>query len=344
MSLDTLAKQRIGVVVIGRNEGDRLRVGLEAVAAFGCPMVYVDSGSTDQSVEIARDHGAHVLELDTSIPFTAARARNVGWRYLVRVQPQIEHLQFFDGDCIAFEPWLAAAFSELTPSESLAAVCGRRREQHRDLTVFNTLCDIEWDGPLGDIDEFGGGVMIRRAALEEVDGYNDSVIAAEDTELSVRLRKAGWSLRRIAVDMEEHDAKMTQVGQWWRRAVRSGHAHAEMAHRHGEPPYECRVRNTRSCLIWGLVVPVMALGLAWPTHGLSLLLFGLHVALYLRMWRRLTPALGAGDAHLFAFWTLLSKLPEAIGALTFLANRWRGRQAAIIEYKPVPPTNTTVQA
>src|SRR5947207_307333 len=60
----------LGVVVIGRNEGDRLRTCLSAVAGRNLPVVYVDSGSTDGSVATARGLGADVVALDLTTPFT----------------------------------------------------------------------------------------------------------------------------------------------------------------------------------------------------------------------------------------------------------------------------------
>ena len=67
-------RMSIGVVAIGRNEGDRLRVCLTSALRDSNHVVYVDSGSTDGSVAMVRELGATVVELDLSIPFTAARA------------------------------------------------------------------------------------------------------------------------------------------------------------------------------------------------------------------------------------------------------------------------------
>ncbi len=64
----------VGVVVIGRNEGERLVRSLESVVGKAAAVVYVDSASSDQSVANARRIGADVVELDRSEPFTAARA------------------------------------------------------------------------------------------------------------------------------------------------------------------------------------------------------------------------------------------------------------------------------
>src|SRR3982074_2080568 len=59
----------LGVVVIGRNEGHRLITCLDSLSD-ALTVIYVDSGSTDRSVQAAQDRGIHVVELDLSIPFT----------------------------------------------------------------------------------------------------------------------------------------------------------------------------------------------------------------------------------------------------------------------------------
>ena len=89
----------LGVVVIGRNEGERLLRCLRSVAGRAGAVVYVDSGSTDGSVEAARALGAEVVLLDPAVPFTAARARNAGLERLVELRPVVERVQFVDGDC-----------------------------------------------------------------------------------------------------------------------------------------------------------------------------------------------------------------------------------------------------
>src|SRR5216683_7948625 len=137
-----------GVVIIGRNEGERLRRCLES-ASTGAAVVYVDSGSTDGSAQWARNHGADVIELDLSVPFTAARARNAGFRRLKEIAPQIHYVQFVDGDCELQEDWLQRAVFFLDSHADVGVVCGRRRERDPDKSVYNWLCDQEWQTPTG---------------------------------------------------------------------------------------------------------------------------------------------------------------------------------------------------
>src|SRR6476660_6372785 len=102
---------RAGVVVIGRNEGDRLAACLESLRILDLPLVYVDSGSVDGSAALARStaHVTAVVELDPARPFSAARARNEGFAALRAARPAIEFVQFLDGDCTLADGWVEVA-------------------------------------------------------------------------------------------------------------------------------------------------------------------------------------------------------------------------------------------
>lgn len=325
---------RVGIVVIGRNEGERLRKSLESMAASESRIVYVDSGSTDGSLEMSRSKGVEVVELDLSIPFTAARARNAGFDRLLELEPELERVQFVDGDCEMVAGWLELAERTLTERPELAAVCGRRRERHPEASIYNLVCDIEWDTPIGEAAEFGGDVMVRAEAFRKVGGYNPAMIAGEDPELALRLRKLGYKLARIDAEMTRHDAAISRFGQWWLRTLRSGHAYAEISAVHAGPMVKVQMRESASIWFWGLGVPTAALLLAWPTRGLSLLLLLGYAVLYYRTRRGSAGrGLSAHDAKWYAFFLCLSKFPSALGQLKYWSNRIRGKGSRLIEYK-----------
>ena len=271
------AAHPIGAVVIGRNEGERLIRSLDALQndpqRVNQTIVYVDSGSTDGSVAMARSRGIAVVDLDLSIPFTAARARNAGFERLRADCPQVAYVQFLDGDCEVVPGWLAAAAAALERQPAVVAVCGWRRERYPDRSPYNRICDVEWHmGSVGEISHFGGDVMMRATALAAVGGYNAAVVAAEDDELSVRLRQAGGQLWRIDHDSTLHDANIHHLSEWWQRAKRCGYAYAQVRSIHGAPPEGKFVKEVRRSLLWGAGVPLTSLLLTWPTHGGSLLL------------------------------------------------------------------------
>jgi GT2 family glycosyltransferase len=325
---------RVGVVAIGRNEGERLRRCLLSLDPRAQPIVYVDSGSTDGSAEMARSLGVEVVALDLTQPFTAARARNCGFERLQQLDADLEFVQFVDGDCEVADGWLAQAAAYLAVNPKAAVVCGRRRERHPENSVFNRLCDIEWDTPIGEARASGGDAMMRVAAVSQVGGYDPTVIAAEDDEICLRLRRAGWKIMRIDAEMTSHDAAIVRFRQWWKRAMRAGYAYTLGAAMHGGPPERHFVRERRRLVVWGFLVPLVLLAAAWPTFGLSLLGFLLYPLQVYRIYRRTRRRTARrSDALAFGVSCILSKFPEFVGFCKYQLTRRRGRSARIIEYK-----------
>jgi GT2 family glycosyltransferase len=325
---------RLAIVAIGRNEGGRLSRCLDSVLGRDLPVVYVDSGSADGSAELARRRGASVVELDGSLPFTAARARNAGFEKVLALHPEAELVQFVDGDCELVPGWLEHGERELHAQPHVAAVCGRVRELHREGSIYNRLCDLEWDTPAGETRACGGNAMMRVRAFRDAGGFEPGLIAGEEPELCLRLRRLGWKIVRSGRDMVLHDADMTHFGQWWRRALRAGWAYAEGAARHGASSERHFVRENCSILFWGVLLPAAALLLAWRTGGLFLLLLAGYPTLVARVYSKaIRRGISLADARLLAVFTVLAKFPQAIGQAQFIALRPFDRRRRVVDWR-----------
>jgi len=316
---------RMGVVAIGRNEGERLQRCLGSIPR-GTPIVYVDSASTDDSVAYARSVGAEVVELDMRRPFSAARARNEGAERLTARHPELAFVQFVDGDC-EFEPsWIADATRFLETEPEFAAVCGRRRERHPEASFYNQLCDAEWNTPPGETAACGGDAMVRLTAFAAAGGYDGAVIAGEEPEFCARLRARGWRVWRLDVPMTIHDADMHHFRQWWMRAVRSGYGYAQVwskTRRVGAPLYG---RELARAVGWSVGPMGLAMILAALAGPIALVTAPL---LWIAQFARLTRRDGVmGGLHLFA-----GKFAETWGAMRYGAARVAGRRHGAIYYK-----------
>lgn len=320
----------VGAVVIGRNEGARLRRCLQTLAPQVAHLIYVDSGSQDDSVAFVRSIGAHVVELDTSVPFTAARARNAGFEALMGVA-DVEFVQFIDGDCAVEPDWIAKAVQAISADPRLGLVTGWRRELHPDNSIYNALCDVEWHRPAGQIKACGGDMMVRAAAFDDVAGFDPTVIAAEDDEFCQRLAKTGWTLLRIPEDMTVHDANMLHFGEWWKRAERSGHGFAQVSdlHKGYFGPERKRV------LIFGGIFPLFALiGLLFSWW----LLLAVILAYGISFGRTILGLKREGVTERPLLYQLsgllsLSKIPNMLGMIRYYWRKRMGRDMRLIEYK-----------
>ncbi len=321
----------VGAVVIGRNEGERLRICLESVLLQIHHVVYVDSGSSDNSIDVAKKLNVEVVRLDMFLPFTAARARNAGFNHLMAGESAIRYVQFIDGDCELDNAWVPAALSFLGQHEDVAVVCGRRRERFPEKSIYNLLCDIEWNSRIGEVRYCGGDTMIRTLSMSQVGGFRDDMIAGEEPELCVRLRMAGWKIFRLKSEMTLHDANMTRFYQWWMRAIRSGYAYAQGMAMHGRAP---EFQNIRECLriwFWGAALPIAAYLTFLQLGFAALLILTLYPLQVMRMTisGRETPKVNL----YYACFVMLGKFPELGGMLKFYWNRAMRVNARLIEYK-----------
>lgn len=324
------SSRSVGFVAIGRNEGERFKRCLESLLNAGDRVVYVDSGSADGSVEHAERSGAAVVRLDTAKPFTASRARNAGFAALAEKWPDTDYVMFIDGDCALVDGFANAAASALDEDPGVGVVTGRCRERRPDASPYNRLCDLEWAGPVGEIDACGGIFMTRARAFSSVGGFNESIIAAEDDDFCIRVRNRGGRVIRIDRDMCLHDADMHRFGQWWRRMERAGYAFAQLGDIHGSY-FQAERRRAWG---WGLALPLLILLSAPFTGGLSLILLLLYPASFLRTRQNLIKG-GHAPKHatLGAAFLTLAKFPNLLGMLKYRWKKMSGTGIGIVEYK-----------
>jgi GT2 family glycosyltransferase len=336
----------LGIVAIGRNEGERLRRCLASLAKVGggAPTVYVDSGSTDGSAELARESGVEVVGLDMARPFSAARARNSGFERLKQISPGLRFVQFVDGDCEVADGWIDRALAEFGARPRLAVVCGRRREMFPERSIYNRLADLEWDTPVGEAVACGGDAMMRVEAFEAAGGFDPTAAAGEEPELCQRLRRAGWEVWRVDAEMTRHDIAMTRFRQWWRRQFRSGYNGLDIATRFPGDDHlfvDGLVRSRAWGIGWPLatasagVLGGLAAGAVGAPIGVALgvALMALQIARLAAKARRRVD--GPRTALAYGALTMLAKWADLAGQVGYVLDRRRGRTGRLIEYKRV---------
>ena len=329
----------LSIVIIGRNEGERLeRCILTAQAIEGwtpIEILYVDSGSTDSSLDLASRLGAVVLPLPSGA-FTAARARNFGWRHA-----KGEVVLFLDGDTILNPDFPVAAMAELNKNSANAAAWGHRREVCPCLSIYVRVLDLDWVYPPGETLFFGGDVLVRRAALESVNGFDETLIAGEEPELCRRMRMLGWHIQHIDVPMTLHDLAITRFSQYWRRSQRAGYAFAAVSNRFRSTPdpfWSDEARRNRLRGLFWLLSPICAFAASlvwlslWPVA--IWLLFLLLLAARTAWQYRWKPAPWT-TLMLYGLHSHLQQIPIFFGQLQFFLNR----NKALMEYKDVSPAS-----
>ncbi len=317
----------IAVVVIGRNEGKRLKRCFDSLTKHHIPIIYVDSASTDDSIEIAKAAGVEFIELDSKIALTAARSRNAGFDWIMRTKGNLNYIHFIDGDCELDENWLETAVKTLDADENIAALCGRLRENERDKNIYSRLSDMGWYIAPGEIDGCGGIVTMRAKVLEELGAFNAGLIAGEEPELYFRMREAGWKIECLDQPMATHDADINSYGQWFIRSTRTGFAYGNAE------KWGAWSKQRRSMLFWGGLLPlVFLISVFWhPMGALGVML--LYILQIARTYVGLDIPYSASDKLLFATFCIVDKFSEFFGFLKYTITKWHGKDHALIEYK-----------
>ena len=335
MKLSARIPQSLAVVVIGRNEGARLTRCLASVAAMNNPFanletIYVDSNSSDDSVQRAQDAGVRVIVLPPGRT-TAARGRNTGWR-----EAQSAFVLFLDGDTVLHPEFVHRAMEYLEDPRT-AVVWGHRRELAPRASVFNRVLDLDWIYPPGPSQFCGGDALIRRDVLEQIGGYDENLIAGEEPEMCQRMIQQGYLILHIDCPMTGHDLAMTSVRQYWRRALRAGFAYASVSQRFRNTDSPLWREDSKRNLVRGsalLLGPVLAI----------------IASLYLRAWIPVMAAVFGfllliaytaariswkkadwGTSVLYGVHSHLQQIPIFFGQLKYLVRR--NRERSLIEYK-----------
>jgi glycosyltransferase involved in cell wall biosynthesis len=330
----------LSVVVIGRNEGERLGRCFESIAQMrplhgSIEIIYVDSGSTDGSLERAVQSSVKVIRLESSRPCAAA-GRNAGWR-----AAKAPIVFFLDGDTVLESNFVADSIAELN-HPGVAVVFGNRREINQKASIYNRLLDLDWISPVGAVDFCGGDALIRREVLEGVGGYDERLIAGEEPEMCRRIRALGFTVLHLDRPMTGHDLAMTRFSQYWRRAVRSGYAYAEVSARFRNTELPFWDRQARRNLVHGAGMLGLILGAPLASIALHSMIpiaaaVAIIAALAIRTAiRHRSKAPDLATRLLFGLHSHLAQIPLLFGQLKYLRDRLTGKTSELIEYKDGP--------
>jgi glycosyltransferase involved in cell wall biosynthesis len=312
----------ISAVIIGINVGKTLQGSIESILQADYPqdlieIIYVDGGSTDQSIEIASSFSqVKVIELNDPHP-TPGKGRNAGLN-----ASQHPFILFLDGDTILHSQFLMNAITAF--KTTIGAVVGNRIEVNPNKNIYHLIANIEWKNLSGDVLAFGGDVLIRREVIESCSGYDNHLVAGEDPDLSYRIRQKGWKILALPIEMTKHDIAMDKFSQYAKRAVRSGYAFAEVYFRYRDGD-EKFWKGEHDRILFGTLVPIAFL-VASISLGIPLIGFLLFFLFIFRAIRKIPQFRREYELNLlegFIYSTHLALVPyiQLIGVARFHLSR-----------------------
>jgi len=267
----------LSIVIIGLNEGERLTrclSSLQNITAYHLSeIIYVDSDSSDDSIERAKRFTTEIIKIQPEKPAPGI-ARNIGWKKATG-----EYILFLDGDTVLHPHFLPHALPAFA-NPKIGIVCGKLDELFPTDSIFHRVFNLDWNSPCGFIDACGGNALIRRKTLEDVKGYDSSLIAGEEPEMCCRIRRKGYLILRLDVQMGYHDLNMHKLNQYWSRTFRTGYAYAEMAQRQ-DPSFTRKAQHN----LWkgGLLLSSFFIAILLSAYFLSLIPLFAYVTLWIGM-------------------------------------------------------------
>lgn len=305
-------KEVFGVVVIGRNEEKNLPDCFASLAKYGLPIVYVDSSSKDNSVEIARSRGIEVAEVEY---VSAGYARNIGADRLLKMAPRVCFIQFVDGDTTISEGWFEEALKLFLENQDAAVAAGELIEKDGEESIYKLFSKLEWENLSQEAHSTGGNFAVRADVFIASGGFNPSIVGGEDTELCARIKNLGWTVSVIPVRMGEHDSKVLNIRQFWIRSQRAGEGYQEISRLYIRHEDKLFLRQNISNWVYGGIIPLTILMLLLMGKTWALWLLLVYPILVLRIYLSVRRKWKASWSLKYAILCVLGKFPGFVGAV-----------------------------
>jgi glycosyltransferase involved in cell wall biosynthesis len=197
----------LSFVLIGRNAEWSIARLLDSVIAhapshLSTEILYVDSASTDRTIDIVSQYPATILKLSDDQPLSASAGRYIGTRYATG-----KYIYFLDSDMELLDGWITQALKELDENPRIAVITGSVVETDVALkaTEIPVIDYSSYNAPrLTDVASAGGASIFRHSVLSQVGTWNPYLLSDEEPELCLRIRHAGYRIVRLEYPMARH--------------------------------------------------------------------------------------------------------------------------------------------
>lgn len=225
-------------VILTRNSSRTIRDCLDGLAELSVvvgDVVVVDGGSVDGTLEIVSEYrGFFPMKVLSDEGRGLGYARDVGWR-----ATSSPYVVMLDSDVVVNKDFVSEAVDLMERDSKLGGVAAKLKPvikyggwssvfQAKNLAIHLHLDDPCY--PAEAVALHTGCTMFRRSALEKVGGFDHFFrLAKEDSDISFRLRKAGYRLAFLP-----HVAIHLERPRFWKTNFRYGRSYVHIAVKHPE--------------------------------------------------------------------------------------------------------------
>ena len=177
----------ISFIIPARNEEEMIGTCLDAVNEMDYDSrlfesILVDNGSVDNTAKIGRLKGARVFTMPGE---TISALRNFGAK-----EAKGDFLAFIDADCVVYRDWLQNALHHFRDPEVGCVGSYPSIPEKSSWVQKAWTLQTQRKGRIKEVDWLPSmNILVRRNALEDVGGFNESLITCEDVDLCYRLKK-----------------------------------------------------------------------------------------------------------------------------------------------------------
>jgi glycosyltransferase involved in cell wall biosynthesis len=195
----------VSIIIKALNEERHIATAIESsLAALGDidgEVILADAGSTDRTVEIARQYPIMIVRLNRIEDRSCGAGPQLGFQY-----SRGQYLLLIDGDMRLYPGFLPAALKALRQNPRLGGVGGAVYDRDVDNEEYEQrLKRRDPDSRAGSVTRLNSSGIYRRTAVESVGYLTDrNLHGAEEFDLGARLHAAGWTLRKIDLPLVDH--------------------------------------------------------------------------------------------------------------------------------------------
>lgn len=187
----------ISIVIIGRNAEWSIGRLLESVVARLPPnvtseIIYVDSASTDCTLEIVARYPARIIRLSAGKRLCASAGRFVGTQYATG-----QYIVFLDSDMELLGGWLERAIRLLERRPDIAVVSGIQVDTGGGMGDQRLVAGGCSEDSFAEARFAGSAAMFRREVLAKAGTWNPHIVSDEEPELCLRIRRAGYRIVQL---------------------------------------------------------------------------------------------------------------------------------------------------
>ncbi len=233
----------LAVVVLTKNSERTIEKCLNSLLEASLPpteVIVVDGGSTDNTLKIVNDFKKRVKgRIRVKVLFDGGNglgyARDIGWR---AVSNDVKYVAMVDSDVLVDKTFFYDAVQIMEKDERLGALGAKLKPECNEggvlakFQVKNLAIHLQWmekPYPNEVIAIHTACTVFRRDALEKIGGFDPYFkLAKEDSDVSFRLRKAGYKLSYL-----NHFVKHLETGKrFWETNFRYGRSYVLISRKH----------------------------------------------------------------------------------------------------------------